>query len=72
MTRAQIQEMIDLYMEAEKAILKGQSYSIGNRSLTRSNLTEVRNARSDWENRLANFDLRARKANHHYAVSTFC
>lgn len=72
MTRAQIQEMVDLYIGAEKAVLTGQSYSIGNRSLTRSNLTEIRNARSDWENRLANFDLRSRGANHHYAVSTFC
>lgn len=33
------------YLEAEKAILiAGQSYKIGNRTLTRANLTEIREA----------------------------
>ena len=33
------------YMEAEKAILvAGQSYKIGNRTLTRANLSEIREA----------------------------
>lgn len=30
-----------LYLEAEKAILTGQSYTIGNRTLTRADLGEV-------------------------------
>lgn len=29
------------YLEAEEAILTGQSYTIGNRTLTRANLNEV-------------------------------
>lgn len=32
------------YLEAETAILTGQSYTIGNRTLTRANLAEVRKA----------------------------
>lgn len=33
------------YMEAEKAILvAGQSYKVGNRTLTRANLSEIREA----------------------------
>ena len=33
------------YLEAEKAILvAGQSYKIGNRTLTRANLSEIREA----------------------------
>jgi|DEB0MinimDraft_6_1074348.scaffolds.fasta_scaffold489589_1 hypothetical protein len=72
MNTAQIQEMIDLYVEAEKAILTGQSYSIGNRSLTRANLTEIRNARSEWEQRLVNLTIKTRGGNPNYAVSTFC
>jgi hypothetical protein len=72
MNTAQIQEMIDLYVEAEKAILTGQSYSIGNRSLTRANLTEIRNARSEWEQRLVNLTIKNRGGNPNYSVSTFC
>jgi hypothetical protein len=35
-------ERLALYLKAEQAILQGQSYSIGNRSLSRPNLGEVR------------------------------
>jgi len=36
-------ERLELYYAAEKAILDGaQSYQIGSRSLTRGNLTEIR------------------------------
>ncbi len=36
------------YLEAENAILiGGQSYTIGNRTLTRANLAEIRDAISD-------------------------
>jgi peptidase E len=35
------------YVAAEAAILTGQSYSIGNRSLTRADLAEVRAAIKD-------------------------
>ena len=31
-----------MYLEAEKAILSGQSYTLDNRTLTRPNLSEVR------------------------------
>ncbi len=34
-------ERLNLYYEAEKAILSGQAYSIGSRSLTRANLQSV-------------------------------
>lgn len=32
---------LTLYLEAEKAILSGQSYEIGDRKLTRANLKDV-------------------------------
>ncbi len=32
------------YLEAEKAVLSGQSYTIGNRTLTRANLATIRAA----------------------------
>ena len=31
-----------MYLEAEKAVLMGQSYTIGNRQLTRASLAEIR------------------------------
>lgn len=43
-----IQEMYDLYIKAEKAILGGQSYSIGDRTLTKANLKDVIASREKW------------------------
>lgn len=43
-----IQEMYDAYIKAEKAILSGQSYSIGDRTLTKANLKDVIAAREKW------------------------
>ncbi len=44
-------EMYSLYLLAEKAIVSGaQSYSIGNRQLTRANLTEIVEMRKEWGN----------------------
>lgn len=34
-------ERLNMYLEAEKAILSGQSYTIGNRTLTRADLAAV-------------------------------
>jgi hypothetical protein len=45
--------MLSLYLAAEEAVLTGQSYSIGNRSLTRANLGEIRKARQEWETTVA-------------------
>lgn len=35
---------LEVYLEAERKILLGQSYKIGSRELTRANLTDVRAA----------------------------
>ena len=37
------------YYEAELAVLSGQAYTIGSRSLTRANLAEIRNAIKELE-----------------------
>ena len=45
---------LELYLEAERAILEGaQSYSIGSRSLSRAELSEVRQMISYLEKRVA-------------------
>lgn len=37
-------ERLAQYLEAERAVLSGQSYTIGNRTLTRANLSTIRAA----------------------------
>jgi len=43
------QDMLNQYIAAEKAVLQGQAYTIGNRSLTRANLNAIREGRKEWE-----------------------
>lgn len=47
-----------LYYEAEQKILEGQSYSIGSRSLSRTNLAEVKNAIKDLEGKIIALETR--------------
>lgn len=47
-TLAQAEAQLQLYLNAMAAIAAGQSYSIGSRSLTRANLTEVRETVDYW------------------------
>jgi len=44
-------EMVDLYIAAEIAVLKGQSFTINNRQLTRADLSEIQGGRREWENK---------------------
>ena len=41
--------MLSMYLEAEKKILRGQSYRIGKQELTRANLTDVVKNRDKWQ-----------------------
>jgi hypothetical protein len=45
---AEAQTMYTEYLNAEKAVLQGQSYSIGDRTLTRANLSEIQTGRQFW------------------------
>lgn len=47
-------DLLAAYQAAELAILQGQSYGIGDRTLTRANLSEVRREREKLERRVAN------------------
>lgn len=50
---ARAQEMVNLYQAAELAVLKGKSYSIGDRSVTRADLVEIRAGRQEWERKVS-------------------
>ena len=48
-----VQMRLELYYEAERLILSGsQSYTIGNRQLTRANLAEIRKTINELEDEL--------------------
>lgn len=55
---------LQMYYDAEEAILAGaQSYSLGTRSLTRANLSEIRKAIDQLEQEIASLEApAARKA----------
>lgn len=44
---------LDAWLEAEMSVTTGQSYTIGSRTLTRANLTEIRNSITYWNNKVA-------------------
>ena len=48
-TLIEAQEMLALYIEAEKHILLGQSYTIKDRTLTRADLRTVAQERRKWQ-----------------------
>lgn len=64
-------EMVALYTAAEAAVLKGQSYSIAGRSLTRANLTEIRNGRREWEAKVAAENARSSGGSSKYSLADF-
>lgn len=47
---------LDIWLEAEATVATGQSYSIGSRSLTRANLSEIRNTITYWNNKVAELE----------------
>lgn len=47
------QEKLDTWLKAEDAVATGQSYVIGNRSLSRANLKQIREQIGYWSARLA-------------------
>lgn len=43
---------LDAWLEAEMTVTTGQSYTIGSRTLTRANLTEIRKAIDYWNGKV--------------------
>lgn len=51
-TLAQAEAKLATWIAAEDKIAEGQAYTIGNRSLTRANLAEIRDQIDYWERRV--------------------
>lgn len=50
-TLAQAEAQLTLYLAAEQAVLSGQSYTIGGRSLTRADLDSIQAGIKVWNDR---------------------
>lgn len=55
-----IRERLELYYEAERKVLRGQSYTLGNRQLTRANLAEIHKVIKELERELEQMAGRSR------------
>lgn len=51
-TLTQAEERLSLYLDAETKVLQGQSYRIGERQLTRADLSEIRAGIDIWDARV--------------------
>lgn len=51
-TLEQAQAQLQAYLDAELAVLSGQSYSIAGRSLTRANLADIQNGVKTWSSKV--------------------
>ncbi|MBQ0067547.1 MAG: hypothetical protein KBS60_05155 [Phascolarctobacterium sp.] len=47
------QKHLDAWLEAEMAVTNAQSYTIGSRTMTKANLTEIRNAIEYWQGKVS-------------------
>jgi len=68
---ATAQEMVDAYIAAEKAVLAGQDYILGDRRLTLADLRDIRRGRQEWERRLLAEQGRAQNKKGGPAVADF-
>jgi len=51
-TLEQAQAQLEMWLEAEAAIATSQSYSIGDRTLTRADLSSIESAITRWDRRV--------------------
>lgn len=51
------QKHLDAWLEAEMQVTNAQSYTIGSRTLTKANLTEIRNAIEYWQQKVTILEL---------------
>ena len=49
------QDMVALYVNAEKAVLTGQAYTVAGQSVTRADLDKLRAGRKEWEEKLSQY-----------------
>ena len=63
-------DLLTLYVEAEKRILKGQSYEFGGRKWSGADLSEIRKERERLERRVF-AELQAARGRRTHSLATF-
>ncbi len=58
-SQSDAQTRLQLWLDAEEAVSKGQAYSIGDRSLTRANLSEITERIAFWQRQVEGFRAKA-------------
>jgi len=64
-------DMQALYIAAEKAVLKGQSYSINDRTMTRADLKEIQAGRKEWERKVSAEQAASAGASSTFSLANF-
>jgi len=64
-------DMLALYIAAEKAVLKNQSYVMGTTTLTRANLAEIRKGREEWQAKVNDEAAASQGGSSLYSVADF-
>lgn len=54
------EQKLNTWLEAEEVVSTGQGYTIGSRTLTRANLTEIGNRIKYWNNMVAKLENAAK------------
>ncbi len=54
-SQADAQARLQMWLDAEEAVSSGQSYSIGDRSLSRANLSEITDRITYWQRQVDAF-----------------
>lgn len=70
-TKAFAQQMRDAWLAAELAVTSGQSYSIGEVSVTRADLHSIRKNINYWQGVMESFDATAAGGTSRVALATF-
>lgn len=64
-------DMLALYIQAEKDVLKGKSVSVNGRSMSRENLQEIREGRMEWQRAVDAESARSQGGSSLYSVADF-
>lgn len=67
--KTQAQQMVDLYIDAEMAVLAGKSVQFGGRTLTMENLNQIRDGRKEWERRVSIETISSRGGSSGYSLA---
>ena len=64
-------DMLALYIEAEKAVLKGKQVTFGDRTLGRENLQEIIKGRKEWQIAVNKENAKSQGGSSLYSVADF-